>query len=174
MKTVVERRRRPAEEGSVPTKLAASGHQINLLENIEEADVTKAAVVLAWTARSMLSDLEREIESRSKQPDTVSRNELLRGLGGLFNGLSAVLAHMGYRVEAASCNMAGAAALSAYQNGLIKIGAERRIAPTDATKVLAERLYQKSLVIWGKSTEMAREEAHRALSVLAERFREGS
>jgi len=167
--TIVERRRKPAGvDGSAPTKLAASGQQIGSLEDTEDSDVANAAVVLAWTARALLGDLEREIEARSG--DASSRNNVLRGLSELFGGISAVLSHMGHKAEAASCDLAAAAAASAYQNGLIKIGAERRIAPTDSTAVLAERLYAKSWVIWGKSTEMAREEAHRALSVLAEKF----
>lgn len=136
--------------------------------SVEETE--RAILALVWAARATLSDIERTISGRSFHDETLL-NQKLKSVADGLNGVAGLLRELGDTVEASACELASAAATAAFWHGAVYVGAANRTRQSSTAGIaVAERLEHRNLVIWGKSTEAAREECHRALAALCDAF----
>lgn len=134
-------------------------------------EIERSLLALAWVARSSLSEVERAIAARST--DMAALNLRIKSVADTFGGIAGFLSDSNRPHEQLACDLAAAACFTAYWHGRVYRGATERLAstaPTSRYAALYERLHHRATVQWGKATEAAREEAHRALALLCDAF----
>jgi hypothetical protein len=183
--TIVERRKRPSAiaakvlpptppQPPSPTNgpKRLFGSALREMEEPQDEDVFRAMVSLAWVCRSNAADIDRLIMERS--PAAAAANPNLKGTADTLSGIGQSLSALGYEREADACAAAAAAAMAAFFTGKVAIFSEQRLmaasASSDAQWSLYEKLSHKATVAWGQSAERAKDEAHRALASLCDRF----
>lgn len=149
-----------------------AGASLARMEDPEGGDFIRSAITLAWFARSSISTIERAVEARDKSASSLNPN--MKSAANVLAGIAGLMEQMGYRHEADACGAASDAAMASFFHGEVAQAASRRLAAagasSDAQWNLYERLHYRAMVIWGKSAEGAREETHRALAALCDRF----
>jgi hypothetical protein len=182
--TIVERKRRPSAMAARPTEQvipptprpvpapALAGSALSRAEDPTTDDVERAMVVMSWVARSTISEIEKAVASRD--PGAPGINFKMQRSGDLFSGIAGTLASMGHVREQEACLMAASTALASFFHGEVCRAAHDRLSKSagvsDAQWALYERLAHRATVVWGKSAEAAREEAHRALAAMCDLF----